>query len=793
MLLEKTMKNRCLSLVNKLLLKMRSRIKASKEQLQNGVRVCFVSLVLTNHRGTEGAEERSLRREVDVGFGFKGCWQWVARFEYKCRLRLVRFLIYLVVGVLVSTLFACYATSGAVSGTSYRTSWLGNTFGGGGKWVQIQMQAMYVAPDGTVYTSTEWDEAGREVGIYKDGDVIGRADDLHGWGKGGGIAVTANSKYLFVGMAQGNENGKLKGSDYPPEGTDWFCVRRYTLEGKPASFSGKFGDGSMVTINTSSQVTGLAVAGNELYVSDPAGNRILVFDTETMKEWRSWSVARPRQIAVGRQGDLWIIQAKEGSNPPKIAHYSKTGQPLPSQIAGIVEPSAIAVDNRGRLLVADNGSRQQVLIYDTTGTPKQVGTFGVEGGIYSGNRGEVGDGKLYGITGVGTDDAGNIYISNDGFNRSGADLRKFDPQGRLQWRLLGLIFLDNADADIDTDGVNVFTKDEHYVMDYSKPNGGEWTYKELTLDRFRYPDDPRLHHTSNSPTSAFIRRIGGKRFLYLTDMYATQLNVYRFDGKIAVPSAIFSTSQTDWPANQPRKQSWLWHDLNGDGSMQRDEYEILAPEEQEIWGWEIDRKGDIWQTANSGIIRHYRFQGLDKYGSPRYSKTAVETIPMPAPFTTLNRIKYFPDRDVMYLGGYTSDRPKKGSEWGVVGTEIVRYDNWSKARKLRWRISLPYEPADMRTIIKSMDVAGDRIFAATVKTAEVYVYDNRDGSLITKLAPGPEVAKETGWVDTPYGLRGFQRSNGEYLVFVEEVLKGKVIMYRLPATKSANRSTRLSA
>jgi len=33
---------------------------------------------------------------------------------------------------------------------------------------------MYVAPDGrTIYTNSEWDEGGREAGIYKDGDVIG--------------------------------------------------------------------------------------------------------------------------------------------------------------------------------------------------------------------------------------------------------------------------------------------------------------------------------------------------------------------------------------------------------------------------------------------------------------------------------------------------------------------------------------------------------------------------------------------------------------------------------------------
>ena len=54
---------------------------------------------------------------------------------------------------------------------------------------------------------------------------------------------------------------------------------------------------------------------------------------------------------------------------------------------------------------------------------------------------------------------------------------------------------------------------------------------------------------------------------------------------------------------------------------------------------------------------------------------------MPAPFNKLLRVKYFPDTDVMYLGGYTVDRPHTGEEWGIVGTEIVRYDNWTKDKK----------------------------------------------------------------------------------------------------------------
>jgi len=702
--------------------------------------------------------------------------------------RVVKFLIPLTLGLIVCILVALRLDMipGRAPIKPYRTSWIGNTFGGGSEWVQNFIEGMYVATDGTVYTASIWDEGGREAGIYKDGKVIGMLSELHGWGRLGGVAVTANSEYIFVAMSQGNEGGNLTGAPYPPKGIEWYCVRRYDLNYQPAPFSGGRGyDNSMLIVSTSGPVTGLANVGNELFVSDSAANQIRVYDTRTMKQLRNWSFARPGQIAVDRQDNLWIIQAKDGSNAPKILKYSKTGKLLSAQITDVVEPTGLAVDQQGRLLVAENGSRQQALIYNIGGTPKLVGTFGTRNGIYAGTRGQIGDLKLYGLTGVGTDAAGNIYVSSNGFKGSGTDfsgtdLRQFTPKGRLQWQLLGLPFVDNADADPATNGVDVFTKHEHYVVDYSKENGKEWTYKAYTLDADRYPDDPRLHNREHLTASVFVRRNEGKRFLYVTGQFPDILGIYRFDGEIAVPSGMFARKHMSWPPDQPAQGSWLWRDRNGDGSIQSNEFETLGAEDGSIWGWEVDSNGDVWQASESGLIRRYRYQGLDAYGSPIYSSAAREELRMPPPFKQLERIKYFPDPDVMYLAGYTDDRPKTGDEWGIIGTEIVRYDNWSKQKKLRWRVVLPYDPAaDPTKIIKAMDVAGDRVFAVDSRTATVYVYNANTGAFVRKLTPGPEVAHESGWIDIPYGLRAYRRANGEYVVFVEEVTKAKVIAYRL--------------
>ncbi|KYC43872.1 hypothetical protein WA1_01600 [Scytonema hofmannii PCC 7110] len=715
--------------------------------------------------------------------------------KYFLKRKYHKFALTLIVGAIAAIfLTTCFVPKITPAANTYTTSWIANSFGGGKKWVQIQISGMYVTPDGTVYTNSPWDEAGREVGIYQNGDVIGLADDLHGWERLGGVAVTADKNYIYVAMSQ-RQSGS-PGEDYPPKGTTWYCVRRYNkTTGKTAPFPGGRGwDKSMAIVSTKSQVTGLANAGSELYVSDSGGNKVRVYDTKTMKELRSFSVPNPGPQAVDGKGTLWILPKAESASSGKVFHYSKQGKQLPNTIADVAKPSAIAVDNQGRLLIADNGPRQQVLIYSITGTkPVQVGTLGAKGGIYGGVPGAVGDLKFGGITGVGADAKGNIYVATDGFNRSGAELKQFSPSGKLLWRLMGLSFIDNADGDPATDAVDVYTKDEHFVMDYSKPPGKQWTYKGFTINSFKYPQDPRLN---TAPDAPFFRRIKGKPYLFLTDMYGVFLQIYRFqkdtDGEIAIPSGMFigtyegkQAIQGKWPPNQPKSGEWIWRDKNGNGAFDSGEYDN-SQDHPYIGGWWVDSKGDVWKTLRTqdGVgIRHYPLQGIDNKGNPVYTYKSMSKQKTPSFFTDLRRIEYFPETDTMYLTGFTKEHPAINGDYAkLVGSEIVRFDNWSKGNtKPRWRIVFPVDKSTPPEVLtpSAVDVARDYVFAVTVKKAEVYVYNAKTGALVKTLKPGSEVGGESGWVDIPYGVRAFRRSNGEYLVFVEEDHKGKVIMYRV--------------
>lgn len=695
---------------------------------------------------------------------------------------------------------------------TYSTSWIGNTFGGthapgqARNHVSLAADALFVVPDGTCYTNTPWDEDGAEVAFYKNGDVLGRAGHTHGWGYNGGKEVTANSRYLFFAQTVGNEGGGLKdAATWPAKGQTWYGIARRTRDGGAAPFPGGKGSaGDTLKQNfllireapdgTDQSVGGLAADETHLYVSDPAAGRVEVYDPETMTHTGGRPLLRPGRLALAADGTLWAIQRGDAAHPPRLVHLTAKGSLLPQTIHGIANPSALCLDHAGRLLVTDDGPSQQVRLYDVHGLrPRFLGTLGTPGGILGGSGPQIGrDGPLRfnHPTGVGCDSLGNVYVASSGSVAGGGTvLESYAPSGKRLWRLLGLEFIDCAEPDPASEA-DVYTKEEHFLMDYARPAGQQWTYRGYTVNRFKYPDDPRLH---TGAASVFVRRIGGKPFLFTTDMYSSELAVFRFqpatDGETAVPAALFAKGhyapedKSVWPAAQPQKGEWLWHDTNGDGKMQAGEFAKpgTGKDAPGGWGWSVDSRGDVWQATDRGGLREFPCLGLDAHGSPLYSYASRKTAPMPTPFVELCRAEYQPETDTMFLSGYTTERPHKGGEWGTVGTEVIRCDGWSRGDpKPALRIALPYDgKRDPQVYIKAMCVAGDYVFAVESRDPErVFVYDARTGALQGTMQPDETVGKSSGWVDTPYGIRAARRASGEYLVFVEEDLDAKVLLYR---------------
>jgi len=702
------------------------------------------------------------------------------------------------------------------------TSWIGNTFGyGEGTWAQINITAIAVTADGKVFTNAPWDESGGEISEYRNGKALGFAGGTHGWGGSGGNAVAVNHRYVYAAVGVGNERGHLVGNGiWPPGGHQWIGITRRPIDApkRAASFaapadplnphaqlSGAFLKINDVATGEHADIGGLAASDATLYVSNTTLDRIEAYDANTMKPQTQWSVHEPGKLALAGDGSLWVLAGSSTGPAAHVEHYSPQGKLLSARALALPSgavPVDIAVDPSQRILVADNGPNQQILIYSQSGGRyRQTGTLGERGGIFAGVRGRPGPGRFNGLTGVGTDAQGNIYVATNGIGPDyaplgaglGARLQSYTPAGKRNWIVEGLLFVDGAAMDPARPN-SVYTGNKRFELDLSKPPGHEWKYVGFLNDRFRYPQDP-VFHTDQWPGLPTARELNGHTFLYLTDMYADHLKIYRFDpqheGEIAIPSGFIAgrPKGVAHVPNAPPGGDWIWRDANGNGAFEPGEF-TRNPGPRKLaggWGWWIDTRGDIWRARDNQGIWRFRFGGLDAKGNPIYSYGALDRYDVPAPFTEVHRAIYEPDTDSLYVSGYTADAPHDPGFTKEAGRVLVRYDHWSGGRpQPRYLIRLPWDPhGKPPATTAGVTVEGQYVFAVQ-PTGTVDVYDKDSGNELGTFGPGPEVGGTSGWVDVPFGITAHRLADGEYLVFVEEDARGKVLMYRWkPAARPA--------
>lgn len=359
-------------------------------------------------------------------------------------------------------------------------SWVGNEWAGKPAWVPQDADDLFVTPEGDIFTHVGWEEGGGNVTRFdRDGAWQGAAMHTHGWGYGGGEAVTANARYVFIAQHAENERGGLVDADtWPPKGFRWWGVSR-RLRADPragAPFEGgKGGKGDTLKgcfkivaerpEGDDEAIRGLCASEGELYVSVKREGVIRVYDAEAMAERRSWRVARPDRMALDGRGTVWLLLAPEDERAGAwaLAGFEPDGKEV-ARLAfdASVRPADLAVDTKGRLLVSDIGVSQQILIFDGLAgrAPRLCGTFGERGGIFGGPvAGTVGDRRFNRPRGVGCDAAGNFYVAIDGCTGGGGTaLESYAPDGALRWRRCGLFFVDLADVDVETEA-SVYSKE----------------------------------------------------------------------------------------------------------------------------------------------------------------------------------------------------------------------------------------------------------------------------------------------------------------------------------------------
>lgn len=443
----------------------------------------------------------------------------------------------------------------------------------------------------------------------------------------------------------------------------------------------------------------------------------------------------------------------------------------------LFQPMALALANDGSLMVADSGTgpRQQVLFYDVTDAnqPKLVKAFGERDGIRAGTPGAITPTKFWGIRGLGMDRAGNLYVA---MSEQGSVLRAFSPDGTLRWEVHGEFFCDVAAADPSDDAATVWGIQERYAMDWSQPPGRDSRWVGYTLDRHRYPNDPRgLMHVKQQGehglTSPQIVYLNGRRFLFVGGMFASNfINIFRFEGDVAIPSGLIlqwgnNLYNTDlkWPPHKPAGTS-IWRDANGDGDYQADEFSANTDRVQPGPFW-VDRKGNIWMAY--GFFR-YDFQGLDAQGNPIYSADKVTVMDKPEGVGKIARACYLDDSDTLVLA-------EEGSDMRHISRVFV-----CKGYAAGNRATVSFVPGAGKEAA-CVTASGDFVFTGGWKErGRIWVNRLSDGAEVGVLEPGTTVGgvENTGWIDVLTGITAFRRRSGEYLVFVEENYKAKSLIYR---------------
>ena len=617
----------------------------------------------------------------------------------------------------------------------HATSWVGNSFGGDGGpngegfWVQNAADEIEVTPDGTVFAGVPWDEAGRCAGLYKDGRVNrvllkerdGRPgkDTAWGWGTAN-AAVAAGGEFLYVASL----GKRLLRFRWTPGDLE---SARYDLG-----------------VDLGGEAVGLAARGDALAVvyKDAVEFR----DAAGLATAGRFALADARDAAFAPDGSLWVLAGSA------LRRVSREGRELVGPVEGLGRPTAVSVDPKGRLIVCDDGPRQQVLVFEGADRPRLVATFGDEGGLRSGTPGLAAPAKLFGLRGAGADASGNLYVAL-GFSGQPAGnlvLRSFDPSGKPRWELSSTAFVDTFGFDPDSDGASVYSRTAVFDLDLSRAGpGAESRLKAFTFDPADDPADER----AKFGCSAVVRNLQGRRLLYTIGQYGGGYRLFTFDG----PGGLVAR-----PAGR-----------------------ITA--EGETWAWDVDVDGGVWHGDAPGrTVRRYPFRGWLADGKPDFDRDHPDSRPWPDDFALVRRVIYEKSTDALYLFGYL-----KGQEvdsWGVVGPAARRVDGWLKGPKAdRWTLrGLPVNPkgSDKGGPLSpsSVDIAGDYLFVGMVKPEDgrqpTHVLRLSDGGYVGTLLPGPEVGGQAGWLDMPYALQALKRRDGEYLVLVEEDFRGKNLLYR---------------
>lgn len=232
-----------------------------------------------------------------------------------------------------------------------------------------------------------------------------------------------------------------------------------------------------------------------------------------------------------------------------------------------------------------------------------------------------------------------------------------------------------------------------------------------------------------------------------------------------------------WPEDA---ETFIWTDDSGNGAP--DPEEFASVEGKPRWGsMHLDADAGIWQCAGD-TIWHMPCEGLDGRGNPIYHRTSEVAYPNPKTFPSgrLRRLFYIPNEDLLIAGG------SPGTDENACNV-LVCFDQWSDGakRKERWSQQLPLDDMTYTPDTgygggapQALFACGKHLFVA-YGYGYVRVHGLGDGAYVGTIRPDINGFEGGGGtVDSDNALNVTLRSNGEYVVFLENAGRNHVMMFR---------------
>ncbi len=436
----------------------------------------------------------------------------------------------------------------------------------------------------------------------------------------------------------------------------------------------------------------------------------------------------PGNFQIKRPGVIQCLHADGsrcgGASPLEIT-AAALGYPAgtPFNPVGVtIDPGPTSSASDDRLLIADNGPRQSILICTSLHGTLACSDYGPAGGLFSGSTpGLVNDPaaggwkRFFSPLKAAVDGQGDVYVAS---SAPQVDIRKFTPSGTLAWGLFGLL-PESGSFDPDTDGHDYYTMTKHFSFDPSQTEAGkEWGFKAVTVSPFDGATLGDRYGDALAPggLAMLMRRLtppggGRSRFLYQI-MNTGELRFYRFatdTSEIAVPfgSLHYQPVRDGDSCNEAIPDIpgclRLWIDRDGDGVEDRGtdpdpckpcdgfsgtcEVETM-PSSSLPPGLpvaEVDDNGHLWLGwAGSTWELTPSFQSGASFPSYALASATSKTLPSPASGTLqLHYDSASGSDDTMYLFGAKpglADGCQGSSSdpcWCAYGTsQVLRFDHW---------------------------------------------------------------------------------------------------------------------